>query len=163
VSARAAALADEFAQRSQEVIETIASYSQEQLRARCAGENCTVATLGCHVAAVHALASDWIRTAASGKPLPAVTMDMVDRENARQMERDADRSPDEVLAALRTEGAEAIRLVRNLSDAELDRSTHFALLGSEVTTEDLIRRILIGDVEGHLASIRRAVVATPMG
>jgi hypothetical protein len=88
---------------------------------------------------------------------------MVDRENARQMERDADRSPDEVLAALRTEGAEAIRLVRNLSDAELDRSTHFALLGSEVTTEDLIRRILIGDVEGHLASIRRAVVATPMG
>ena len=44
-----------------------------------------------------------------------------------------------------------------VSDAELDRSTYFKLFDREMTTEELIRGMLIGDIVGHSRSIEQAV------
>ena len=159
VSQRAQNLANQFELYSNELISVIEQATPQQLQARCAGEQCTVAALGSHVAGVHPLALGWVKTIAAGEKLPALTMDMVDKINAEQTARDANRDKDEILADLRRNGAEATRAVRGLRDDELDRSTHFTLFNREMTTEDMIRMVLIGDIKGHLASIRQAVSA----
>jgi hypothetical protein len=156
MSKRVQELADRFSQLSQEFISIIEGCTDDQLRARCEGEQCTVAALASHVAAVHELAADWIQASASGQPLPPITMGMIDQANAEQFERDVGREKAAVLADLRRNGARTTRLVRGLSDEELDRKTYFRLFDREVSTEELVRRILITDVEGHLPSIRRA-------
>jgi hypothetical protein len=153
---RAEELADRFSQLSQEFISIIEGCTPDQIRTRCQGEQCTVAALASHVAAIQALAAEWIQIAASGQPLPHITMETVNQANAEQFERDADREKGAILRDLRENGARAARLVRGLSDEEMDRTSYFVLFGREVTTEDLIRRILIADVEGHLPSVERA-------
>jgi hypothetical protein len=154
---RAGALANRFSLLSQEFIKVIEGCTPAQMRAACAGERCTVAALGAHVAGVHQLATDWIQRAASSLPLPPVTMADIDEANERQFKLDAGRPKHEVLEVLRANGAQASRLVRGLSEQELDQTTYSALFGTEVTTEYLIRNVLIADVEIHLASIKSAV------
>ena len=160
MSDRAQELATRFDQVSREFITTIEGLEPDQLQARCAGEQCTVAALGAHVAKVHSLVGDWIQTLASDQPLPAVTMDMIDRANATQFAEDAAVPKAELLEMLRQNGAQASRLVRGLSDAELDRRQHFSLFGGEVTTEGLVKNVLLGDIEGHLASVRQLTAGT---
>lgn len=159
MSQRAADLADQFEHSSRELIAIVQQLSPSQLQARCAGEQCTVAALASHVAGVHPLAAGWIQTAAAGEPLPEITMEMLDEENARQTAADANREKGEILAALRQNGADATGAVRGLSDDQLDRTTYFRLLDREMTAEDLVRDVLIADIEGHSSSIRQAVGA----
>jgi hypothetical protein len=159
---RADMLADRFSQLSQEFIELIESFTPAQMQARCDAEQCTVAALGSHVAGIYRLTAGWIQTAASGQPLPPVTMEMVDQANAIQFARDADRPKGEVLEELRRDSAHASRLVRGLTDDELDRTSFLTLFGREVTTEDLVRDILIADVDTHLRSIRQ-LTSVPAG
>jgi hypothetical protein len=150
-------LVNRFSVLSQEFIAVIEGCTPTQMHAYCPDEQCTVAALGAHVAAVHQLATDWIQRAASSLPLPPVTMADIDEANGSQFKRDADRPKHEVLEALRTNGAQASRLIRGLSEHELDQTTYSALFGTEVSTEYLIRNVLIADVEMHLASIKSAV------
>jgi hypothetical protein len=159
---RAEMLADRFSLLSQEFIALIESFTPAQMQARCDAEQCTVAALGSHVAGVHRLSAEWIHDAASGKVLPPVTMDMVDQANADQFARDAARPKGEVLEELRRNSAHASRLVRGLTDDELDRTSFLTLSGREVTTEELVRDILIADVDAHLRSIRR-LTSVPVG
>jgi uncharacterized damage-inducible protein DinB len=153
-------LAARFEDANRQVIAAIEACDDEQLRARCPGERCTVAALACHVADIHALGADWVRTLLAGRPLQPLTMDMVDQLNAEQFARNADRTKTEVLERLRRNGDEAVTLLRGLGDADLDRTTPFALFGGPtVSVRQLIDLVLIADPEGHLASIRAAVAA----
>ena len=153
-------LAARFEDANRQVIAAIEACDDEQLRARCPGERCTVAALACHVAEIHALGADWVRTLLAGRPLPPLTMDMVDRINAEQFALNADRTKAEVLERLRRHGGEAAGLLRGLGDADLDRTTPFALFGGPtVSVRQVIDLVLIADPEGHLSSIRAAVAA----
>ena len=160
MSDRAEALANQFSRLSQQFISTFEELHPEQLQAHCEGERCTVAALGSHVAFVHQIAIDWIQSSASGKPLPEMTMAMVDQANIEQFARDSTRDKKEILEDLRQGSAQASRLVRGLTDEELDRRSHFIVFGGEVSTEDLINSVLIADVRDHRQSIEDAVAAT---
>jgi hypothetical protein len=153
-------LAARFEEANRQVIAAIAAGTEEQLSALCPAEGCTVAALACHVADVHALGTDWIRTVLAGRPLPPITMDTVDRINAERFALNANRTRSEALERLRRHGAEAARLLRGLDDADLDRTTPFTLFGGPtISLRDLIERVLIADPEGHLPSIRAACSA----
>lgn len=153
---RTEAYAMEFEEQSQRFISELEGYSPEQMQAHCEGEQCTVAALASHIAGVHALGADWIETAAAGGPLPEVTMDDVHAMNAEQFARDANRSKEEILADLRTNGAQAANVIRTLDDSQLDQSSYFKLVNSDVTIEWLVQDILIGDIASHSGSIRYA-------
>jgi uncharacterized damage-inducible protein DinB len=151
-------LAARFEEANRRVIDTIEGGDEEQLRARCPGERCTVAALACHVADIHSLGADWIRTILAGRPLPPMTMDMVDQINAEQFTLNADRSRSEARERLRRNGEETASLLRGLRDADLDRTAPFALFGGPtVSIRQLIEMVLIADPEGHLTSIRAAI------
>jgi uncharacterized damage-inducible protein DinB len=153
-------LAVRFEDANRQVIAAIEARTDEQLRALCPAERCTVAALACHVADVHALGADWIRTMLAGRPLPPLTMDMVDRINAEQFALNANRTKAEALERLRRNGDEAVTLLRGLGDADLGRTTPFALFGGPtISVRQVIDLVLIADPVGHLASIRAAVAA----
>ena len=153
---RTEAYARQFEEESQRLISEVESFSPEQMQAHCTGEQCTVAALATHIANVHKLGVDWIETAAAGGSLPEVTMDDVHAMNADQFARDSNRSKDEILADLRTNGAEATKAIRALDDAQLDQSSYFKLVDADVTIDWLVQDILIGDIASHSASIRAA-------
>jgi hypothetical protein len=157
---RTEAYARQFEEHSRRFISEIEGYSPAQMQARCEGEQCTVAALASHIAGVHTLVADWIKAAGGGGPLPKVTMDDVHAANAEQFARDAIRPKEEILADLRANGAAAAGTIRTLDDANLDQSHYFALVNSDVTTEWLVRDILIGDIASHSASIRAATEQT---
>jgi len=156
MSQRAAALADRFHQAREEFIRTIDGCTTDQLQTQCHGEQCSIAALASHVAGVHALGADLVRTAAAGEPLPTLTIDDINAMNAEQFTRDANRPKEDILRDLRTHGDAAEQVVRQLSDAELDQTGYLPLLGRELTTAQIIESVVIGDVEGHLGSITEA-------
>ncbi len=147
-----------FEQANRTVIATIERCSEDQLLGLCPAERCTVAALACHVADSYALGADWVRTILAGEPLPPVTTDTVDQVNAQEFARNAYRTKREALERMRRNGAEAASVLRGLSDADLDRTAPFTLFGGPTTSvRDLIKRVLIGDPESHLRSIRAAI------
>jgi hypothetical protein len=150
-------LAGRFERANQAVIEIVESADEEQLRAICEGEGCTVAALGYHVAGVHGLAAGWARDVAEGRELPALNWDMLHDINAEQFAANADRGRDEVLALLRHNGQAALHAIRGFSKEELSRSAWFPLFERQMTTADMIEGVLIYDVESHLPSMQAAV------
>lgn len=154
---RAQELTERFKRANQAVIDAIERASDEQLQAMCSGEQATVASLGYHVAGVHALASDWVRDVAKGKGLPPIDWDAVNAINADAFAANANRSRDDILQQLRENGQRALGVIRGLSDDELGRSAHFVLFDREMTTIDMIEDVLIYDVESHLSSIQAAI------
>ena len=161
MSARAEAYATQFEDLSQQFIASVERYTPAQMQLICEGEQCTVAALASHIAEGHPVIADWVVTAAAGGPLPSVTMDDIDAMNAEQVARDANRPKDEILAALRENGAAAASIIRGLDDNALDRSMHFTLVGRDVSTEWLVQNILINELVHHPASIRAACEQAP--
>jgi hypothetical protein len=153
---RAIALADRFNRARLEFLTTIEGYSPAQMRSRCEGEQCSVTALASHVAKVHTLAADLVQAAASGGTLPSMSMDDVNRMNLEQFTRDVNRDKAAILRDLRANGEHAEQVLRQLSDADLDRASRFPLLGGEVTTQQIVELVMIGDIEGHLTSIAAA-------
>jgi hypothetical protein len=156
MNVRSDAYATQFEDLSKQFIAMIECCTPAQMQARCAGEQCSVAALAAHVAEGHPVIIDWIAVAAAGGPLPTITMDEIDAMNAEQFSRDENRPKEEILTALRANGAAAAALVRSLDDSELDRSVYFTLIGEEVTADWLIQHILIDELIHHPASIHAA-------
>ncbi|HUG16844.1 MAG TPA: DinB family protein [Thermomicrobiales bacterium] len=150
-------MAERFHRARQEFIRVIDSCDASQLQAHCHGEQCTVAALASHVAGFHALGAQWVQQAVRGEELPTITMNDIDAMNAEQTVRDANRSPQDILQELREHGGAAEQVVRSVSDDDLDRTVQFPLLGGAVSIQRLIEIVVIGDVEGHLKSIKAAI------
>jgi hypothetical protein len=84
-----------------------------------------------------------------------MNMEMLHKSNAEHAVQHAHTTKAETLALLRQNGAAAAATVRGLGDAELDR------VGGSMgmTAAQMIERILIGHVNDHHGSIRKAVGA----
>jgi hypothetical protein len=95
----------------------------------------------------------------SGEKLPAITMpQLIDmaNEHARQH---AGCTREEVLDVLRQTGAALVGYVAGLSDADLDRTGHLALLDGPVSTQRLLEAVVLGSGGEHLSSMKAAVAA----
>ncbi len=150
-------LARRFETANQAMITVVEQLDDAGMRAHCAAEQCTAAALAAHVGEDHPLIADWVRAAAAGEPLPAITMTDIDRINAEQAVTNAECSKDQALAQLRTNGVAAAAMLRTLQDEDLERTAPFALFGgAEVSVRTLIEGVLIGNVESHLPSLQAA-------
>jgi hypothetical protein len=159
MSRRSENLASVFNASSREFIALFERISDTELQGYCPAEQCTAAALGSHVAGVHQMAANWIQMSASGQSLPHITMAEVDRANVARFALDAQRGKTLILEDLRRNSTVAARLVERLTDRKLDRTSYFSLFGGSVSTEDLVRNVLIADVQQHLPSIRNLSAA----
>jgi hypothetical protein len=91
---------------------------------------------------------------AAGQPLPKLTRDLINENNAKHLAEHADPDKAETLEMFRANGAKASAIVRELSDAELDRSGTVLADIPVMTVHQAIEGILINHVHEHLGSIR---------
>jgi hypothetical protein len=131
--------------------------SDEQLQRICPAEQCTGAALACHIASVHEVGTDWILAVLDGRGLPVLSMAEINHVNQEFFVREANASRSKILILLERGGALASTHLRNLDDADLDRSSPFSLFGGAmISVQSLIEQVLIGDAIAHLISIRAA-------
>ena len=96
--------------------------------------------------------SGLVQKIASGESFPMPNIDKMNAEHAVQY---ANATKAETLALLRQNGAAAAAMVRGLGDAQLDR------VGGSMgmSAAQAIERVLIGHVNDHHNSIRKAIGA----
>src|SRR4051812_45362426 len=148
MSERARALADDFELANSELIGLVEQLSDAQWATRTDAEQWPVAVAVRHVAGAHAFISRRVRAIVEGQPLPSMPPGGIDAETAREAERYADVTRDEVLAMMRSKGADAVSLVRGLSDEQLDRQ-FTRPTGEVMTVVALIQNALIGHMAAH--------------
>src|SRR5690242_1431322 len=113
---RVQTLSERFEQASLAVRIAIMESSDEQLQGICPAEQCTVAALGCHIASVHELGTDWMLAVLNGRGLPLLSMDEINHVNREFFAREANASRSKVLILLERGGALAMTHLRNLHD-----------------------------------------------
>jgi uncharacterized damage-inducible protein DinB len=160
VSERARALAERYEQANGDLIAEVERSSGGAWGKQCSNEGWSVAVTAHHVAIQTAPVAGIVHAIATGQPLPPITMEMIHQGNEEHAAQYANCTQAETAELLRTSGADAARMVRGLTDEQLDRSAELSLLGgASMSAQQFAENILIGHVEGHLASIRQAVSA----
>jgi hypothetical protein len=150
-------LTTRYAQVLDSVITAVEPLDAASLRRLCPAEQCTVAALACHIAAVHGATAGFVRAIVAGEALPSLTMEDIDHINAENAAGNAERGTDEVIARLRN-GGEAMRMeLRGLGEDDLARTAPFTLFGGEVSVQTLVEQAVIAHTEEHLASLQAAM------
>jgi uncharacterized damage-inducible protein DinB len=158
MSERAQALADQFEQANQAVIEAVEAASDDDWSRLCEGGQRTVAALAYHIGGAHeALVEYGARPIVEGTPLPQIAMDQINAMNAEDARRHANGPKAGAVALLRENGAKASTFLRGLTDDNLKRSAVLPQLGQEFTAEAFIEHVIIGHPRQHLESMRQAM------
>jgi hypothetical protein len=156
MGARAEALADQFEQANQAVIDCILGDHNGDFSVPCPAEGWTAAALGAHIGMGHAgILDGLIKRAVNGEEIPPFSMSDFDEGNAKFASENAAIPHDEIVALLRDNGAAAATYLRSLSDEDLDRTTNMPTMGDQpVTAQQLIEWVLIGHTQEHGQSLR---------
>jgi hypothetical protein len=154
MSERAAALADEIEQATAACIAFAERCSSARWEAPATDEGRTIGTVIHHIAASYPFECEALRAMVAAQPLPAAYQDstIVHAINAQHAEDYRHCTQQEAIALLRHEGALAVRLVRGLSDAQLDRQVYWPYAAAALSVEDIARRMLVSHPRGHLDS-----------
>jgi uncharacterized damage-inducible protein DinB len=155
MGARGEALAQQFEQTNQAVIDTVQSASDAKWKASCQAEGWSAGVTAHHIAGSHEAIAGLVQAAANGQPLPPITPEMLNQGNAQHAQQFANCTKQETLELLRSKGAAAASMLRGLSDEQLDRKG--TLFGGEMTAQQIAENVLIGHPQGHLQSIKAAI------
>ena len=159
MGARAEQLAKKFDESCGEFNKVVENLSDADWKKVTSAEKWPVGVVAHHVAEGHSNISGLIHLVAKAQPMPGLTMDMINANNAKHAKEQANVTKAAALAVLKTNGEKASGLVRGLSDAELDRSASVLAGMPSVTAAQAIEGILINHVHEHLGSIRATIGA----
>jgi hypothetical protein len=159
MGARAEQLAKKFDESCGEFNKVVESLSDSDWKKVTSAEKWPVGVVAHHVAEGHANIGGLIHLVAKAQPMPGLTMDMINANNAKHAKEQANVTKAAALAVLKANGEKASGLVRGLSDAELDRSASVLAGMPSVTAAQAIEGILINHVHEHLGSIRATIGA----
>jgi hypothetical protein len=161
MSARAEALARQFAAANDDLLALLEQATPEQWRQRTAdeGELRPVGLIAHHVAEGHARIAQRVDAFAQARPVPARRPELFDERNAQHARDNPDPDQRATLDLLRANGAAVAALIAGLSDAELERTASEDPGAPLMTTADVIELRQIGHVRSHLATIKTAFSA----
>jgi uncharacterized protein (TIGR03083 family) len=151
---RAESLADDFEQAIEELSLLIEGLSDAQWATRTESEGWTVAATARHIVWGYDFLGGRLDQLANGeRPGDPGDIHALNAQNAEQFMHVP---RDEILAQLRTTGAERNRRVRGYSDEQLEISFTVPS-GQTMTVAQLIAGALVGHVRGHTGSIRQTL------
>ena len=154
---RGEGLANRFEQANNEFTKAVESCSSADWAAQCKGEGWPFGVTAHHVAQSHGPIAGMVQTISTGGAMPPLTAELLDGMNAAHAREHANCTKDETVSLLREQGAAAAKIVRGLSDDQLDKSGVF--VGNEMQAEQIVEHVLIGHVTGHLESLKASVGA----
>lgn len=152
-------LAQRFQQFNQELIGFVENCSAADWRKVTKAEGWTVGVTAHHVAATHYPLIDWVQMLVEGRPLPPVTMAMVDEMNRQHAEAHVDCTPAEVTELLRRDGDKARAYLLTCTDADLERVGYFPVFETDLTAGQLFTAVFLDYAIAHLESMRTTVQA----
>ena len=154
MSDRAQLLADTIQAFNDAVMAFVDRCPEEAWRKTCPNEDWQVGVVARHVADGHFQVTRLAQTLLQGAPLPELTMEQVIEQGNTHAREHADCTPEEVKKLLAENGAAAAAFVAGLSDDDLDRKGHLALVGGEVSVEQLLTFVIIHSGGEHLTSMQ---------
>ena len=154
MSERAQALAAQVHQVNGEIVAFIEQCPADTWRAVTQEEQWPVCVVCRHVARAFEVQPQVILMAASGQALPAgYTWEDIHRSNAAQAQEWARISMEDVLLPLRRYSHDAITMVSNLHDAQLDTVTKAPLDDSSMSVQQMVEG-MIRHARTYLQSVR---------
>jgi len=156
MSRRAKELADKIISFNNELIAFVDNLSQEDWQKVCGGEGWPVNVVAHHIAAGHYGALNLAKLIVAGEPLPELSQDAIDQMNVQHAEEHAGCSKDEVLGHLRKNGSEIADYVAGLSDHDLDRTAHLAVVGGDVSAEKFLELVILVSGKEHFENMKAA-------
>lgn len=157
MSERAQLLADTIQVFNDAVIAFVDRCPEEAWRQTCKNEDWQVGVVARHVAAGHFQVIRLAQTLLQGDPLPEMTMEQVIEQGNTHARDHADCTREEVKTLLDENGATAAAFAAGLSDEDLDRTGHMALVGGDVSVEQLLNLVIIQSGGEHLASMQATI------
>lgn len=159
---RLAELTGRFDAAAEGAIALVESVPDARWTDRTAAEGWTIAAVAHHIARAFLPEARLIRQVATGEPIMAAYRDwsLIHAANAEGKDRHAACTKAEVVDLVRANRTEALAIIGDLRDDQLDNAAVVPILGDEPRSAGwLIERLLIGHIEGHLASIRATLAA----
>ncbi len=155
--ARSEALAQRFEAKAREAMATLERLGDADWRKVTEAEKWPVGVTAHHLAGVLVPISYVIKAVAAGQPLDGFGLDRIDEMNARHAQEFADCTGAETAELLRLGMAAAAAAIRELSDAELDRTGVLAPSMPPMSAEQIVTSGLLDHIDEHFDSIRRTV------
>jgi hypothetical protein len=157
---RSAELAERFIEATEQVVTLVEEISDERWGWVTSAEGWTVAAVAHHIARAFLPEAALIQQVARGEEIMAAYKDwtIIHSSNAERKEQFAACTKDEVVELLRANREEALAIVRELSDSQLDNAAVIPIIRPEpLTAGQLVEGLLIGHINGHVASIQATV------
>lgn len=153
------ALAERFAAFNQQLITFVEQCSPNDWRKVTQAEKWAVGVTAHHIGATHYPLLDWVQMFVEGRPLPPITMAMVDELNRQHAETHADCTPAEVLEILKRDGDKALAYLQTISDSDLERVGYFPPFAVDLSAGQLFSAVFIDYAQQHLDSMKATVQA----
>jgi hypothetical protein len=157
MGARSEALAKQFEAKVQEAVAVLERLSAADWNKVTEAEQWTVGVTAHHLASGLEPVAGIVSTIVSGQSRGTFTRAMLDELNARHAQEYAHCTKAETIALLKRGAAAAAAVVRGLHDEQLAKSGTFFTDAPPMTAEQLITAGLIGHIDAHVGSIRKAV------
>ena len=157
-SEQAQQLAQRFNQLNDQVMAFVTPLTDEQWDMLCSDDERPIGIVAHHIATAHSAIMGWLVTLADGKPLPPLTMEMLDAVNDAHAQRHAGVSKAETMDLLKRNGDAAAATLSGFTDEQLSQTDMVWLLGgATLTTAQLAEAMLLGHADEHLQAMRGAL------
>ena len=159
MGAKSEALAKKFEAKAQEATGVLNHLSDADWKKTATAEKWTVGVVANHFAGSHETIAGIVQAIALGKPMPSLTMDMLNEMNNKRAKEAANCTKAETVA-LHTKGAAAAAaIIRGLDDAGLDKTATVLQGMPAMSATQFVEGVLIGHIDEHLGSIKKTVGA----
>ncbi|MCB8943206.1 MAG: DinB family protein [Ardenticatenaceae bacterium] len=140
------------------VTAVIEKCSEADWETAVAEEERTVGVVLHHIAYAIPFVVDWACKLAQGEGVPAVSYDDIHAMNHQHAEAQADADPTATLALLKRNAQAAQDQIGMLSDADLQVSASFPLIGGQpISVQQMVQWFLVNHAHNHVAAIHKTI------
>jgi hypothetical protein len=157
MNARSQALAERIQGFNLEMTACVRNCSDEDWQRVCKAEDWTVGVVARHVGDGHYRVVELAKMIIAGAPLPDWSMDAVVQMANDHAREHADCSRGEVLGILDANAGALTEFISGLSEDELDRQGHMALIGGNISVQQILEMLILQSGGDHLKSIRATI------
>lgn len=157
MSKQAKNLAKSFEEANAKLMGRIEQCSNDEWRMTAEDDERAVGVVAHHLASSYATQCDLIEAMAAGEEVPAISWDMVNAMNADHAEQHTRPDRQETQDLLRQNGQAMTELIRQLDDAQLQRTWDIPFVDEDsASTQQFIEEAVIDHIDLHRRSIETA-------
>lgn len=152
------AIITQFKSLNEEMTAAINACTAEQWQTIVPEEERAASVMFHHIVSAYPFAAGWAIELATKEELPPITMENIHEINKNHADQFSQVKKEEVLRTQRENVAQVIKLIRTLSDRQMEITAPFSLMnGQPVNVHDLLSYLLIGHGTAHFAALKTAV------